>query len=67
VTLVHAIESRIMVFRKEQQLAPSSRIVAAGVKSIVTDGVIEVGRILKIDKRLLAASRRFSFERIQLG
>jgi hypothetical protein len=57
VTLLHSIESRIRVFRKEQQLVPSSRIVATGVKSIVTDGVIEVGRILKIDKRLLAAAR----------
>ena len=56
-TLVHSIESQIRVFRKEQRLVPSSRIVAAGVKSIVTDGVIEVGRILKIDKRLLAAAR----------
>jgi hypothetical protein len=44
VTLVHSIESQILVFRKEQQLVPSSRIVATGVKSIVTDGVIEVGR-----------------------
>lgn len=33
-----------MVFHKERQLVPSSRIVATGVKSIVTDEVAEVGR-----------------------